>query len=753
MRSSVRLVTLTLAALAITTGGATLTLGVLDAMDVRQEVETSAEARHTQMASALAQLLEERLRREVRSAENLASVIEVTAPTLAPSTLHPLLSQRDRRYQSTLLIVVGTQKGVGISWSDIDAAEARARARRVNYGDRGYLQTLRTTQETVVSHVTVGHASKHRSIIVAAPTRTSPPGFVAMAVDLDRFAASAQRLIGHTPEARAVVWDASGRLVIDTAESDRDGAPAIPETPLFAEPAGFSEIRHAADERGVMVMGAATRARVHEQTWTVVVSQPEAVVYAAVGAARARTLKTLLYVLAAASIVAVLLARAVARPVAQLARVAQLIEGGNLDFGFKMQRTLLEPAEATQLARGLERMMERLRAHARDLEGRVGERTAQLKEARQKAVDASRAKSEFLARMTHELRTPMNGIVGNLESVLQADLPAEVRDAIAAAQSSSCRLHTLLEDLIDVSALDAGHLELRPSPYTARSTLRFLLDGSFADCAASKQLRFELQTEGELDRVLLGDARRIHQVASNLIGNALKFTESGEVSVTLAVQAPPSGEGAWRLRIDVRDTGPGVPVDKQHRIFELDQLEDAMRRRHGGTGLGLALSRRLARRMAGDVTVQSRPEGGACFRFVAELAPADAQEHLPDLEHPVLAVDDNPVNLKVVSRLLTQLGVRVETATDGAEAVELALSKDYALIFMDLQMPVMDGCEAARRIRDARPVPLPIVALTANTAEEDRREAREAGMVDHLGKPVRKPLLAAALALHARRAR
>jgi PAS domain S-box-containing protein len=368
------------------------------------------------------------------------------------------------------------------------------------------------------------------------------------------------------------------------------------------------------------------------------------------------------------------------------------------------------------------------------------------------AQAANEAKAQFLANMSHEIRTPMNGVLGVMH-VLKRELPAGdsaklLGEALAAGQM----LSTLLDDVIDISRIEAGRLELAREPVDPRELVRSvarLLGGQ----ASHKGLRLELDIADDLGWVQT-DPTRVRQALFNLIGNAVKFTLQGSVTVRARrrIGVGPHGDPEPHLVFEVIDTGVGVPLEAQARLFERFQQADASTtRRFGGSGLGLAISRKLAEMLGGDITFRSTPGEGSTFTLTIAAphaqAPCAAETEIADILAgvKVLVVEDNPTNQLVASRILQQLGAVVSVADDGATGVDAARDGGFDLILMDVQMPGMDGLEASRRIR-ALPGPAaatPIIALTANVMAHQRAAYRAAGMNGVVAKPISPAALVA----------
>ncbi len=396
-----------------------------------------------------------------------------------------------------------------------------------------------------------------------------------------------------------------------------------------------------------------------------------------------------------------------------------------------------------------------LRRRQRELEETVAARTHDLLETNQRLAEAkvaaeaaAEAKAAFLASMSHEIRTPLNGVLGFNDLLLDSELSPTQREWAEVVRDAGRSLLMVVNDVLDLSRAEAGQMELDPRPFAlaefANGTARIVAAG-----AAEKGLRLRVEMADDLPPWVLGDSHRLRQVVLNLLNNAVKFTEAG--GVTLSVTG---GGDDGLVRLAVTDTGIGIPADRMDRLFQrFSQVDATHARRYGGTGLGLAICKAVVTRMGGSIGVDSVAGVGSTFWVEVPLPPAEAAASQVAAEGPrrttrLLVAEDVAANRQLALAILTKAGHGVDLAEDGATAVELARTGRYDLVLMDMQMPVMDGIEAARAIR-ALPGPVgrvPILALTASALPEEVARCRAAGMDGHLAKPFTAALLLDAVA-------
>jgi signal transduction histidine kinase/ActR/RegA family two-component response regulator len=397
---------------------------------------------------------------------------------------------------------------------------------------------------------------------------------------------------------------------------------------------------------------------------------------------------------------------------------------------------------------GWRRREARQRKVRAQLKAAVEERTRDLIAARARAEQASRIKSEFVANISHEMRTPLNGVIGFIHLALQQPASPEVTEYLRIAQLSAKGLLNLINDILDFSKMESGRLEIVPRVFALRPFITDITSLLGQD-AARKKLKLESFVDSSVPEWVLADHERLRQVLVNLLGNAIKFTAHGSVSLEVA-------HSGNQLECTVRDTGIGIPREKQEIIFEaFQQADNSTSRSYGGTGLGLTISKKLVESMGGHLMLASEPGQGSTFWFTINAPTASApapvaepREEMPALPLRILVVEDNRVNQHLALELLRKRGHTTAVAGNGQEALATIERDSFDLVLMDIQMPEMDGLEAVRHIREAEArtgLHLPVVAMTARAMAGDREAILAAGMDDYLEKPVQMEKLDAVL--------
>ncbi len=423
---------------------------------------------------------------------------------------------------------------------------------------------------------------------------------------------------------------------------------------------------------------------------------------------------------------------------------------------------------------------EEMRNLNKTLEKRVAERTAEFErsndelekttiKSRRLALEAgaaNAAKSSFIANLTHELRTPLNAVIGMSDLLLDMEMGEEQRETAEIVATSARGLLGIINDILDFSKIEAGKLDLEHEAFHLAETVESVTD-TFVFQIRQKGLQFTMDVDDALPEFVVGDQGRLHQVLVNLVGNALKFTDKGDVS--LKVTCDTDSENPFepeRVRFEVTDTGIGIPAEIQERLFQaFTQADSSTTRKYGGTGLGLNISRQLVEKMGGRMGVESVENEGSTFWFTVLFAKAnkaqisEAENEAQASDGPtgrkrakdlrILLVEDNMVNQAVAMGMLKKLGHAAEGATDGKDALKMLSEADYDLVFMDVQMPVVGGIEATEMIREGKAAGrnkhVPIIAMTAHATKKDRQACLDAGMDDYIPKPISSQLIAEAM--------
>ncbi len=418
------------------------------------------------------------------------------------------------------------------------------------------------------------------------------------------------------------------------------------------------------------------------------------------------------------------------------------------ETAYKLPPLTDENSEEIYLVKhALDKLLSLLQQQREVLEERVSERTSELNDARDRAEAANRAKSEFLANMSHEIRTPLSAMIGITELSLKEQLSPKLKEYMVTMRSASGSLLEIINDILDFSKIEAGKLELDMHTFDLGELLDNLI-GVFRESAREKKLSLKLSLSPETPTILIGDASRLRQVLINLIGNAIKFTEKGDVSISADLAEEDHDRAS--ITFTVTDTGIGIEPAYMHELFDsFTQADSSTSRKYGGSGLGLSISQRLVELMGGRLDVKSRPGDGSSFTFtitllkgesasiVKQKESGDSAYEKPLEEIAVLLVEDNPINQKIMARTLEAEGLQVSVASNGKEAIKAIQAADYDVVLMDMQMPVLSGIETTKILREEIGLTeLPIIALTANVMKEDMERCLEAGMNDFMAKPM-----------------
>ncbi len=592
-------------------------------------------------------------------------------------------------------------------------------------------------------------------------TQLLPDGRLGIGMLNTAYIIQLQEQIAFGEHGRAVIVDANGRVIAHpfagwTASSQDLSAVPVVQSMMHGE-SGVGQFYSPAFN-GMMVAGYSV---VPQTGWGVMVPQPIAELQLHAAQVNRLAMIVALGAFGVAALLSWLLATYLARPVRTVASTAEAVLAGNESASVPDFHGLV-PREIRRLQSAFNATLDALRRHNADITGAL-----------RQAETSSNAKSQFLANMSHEMRTPLHGVIGMIELLQQTDLSPLQMHYVRGAQQSGEALLALINDVLDLSKIEAGKMELEHTPFYLPSLAHdtVLL---FADQAKAKGLRLTASVSDGLTLMVRGDDHRLRRVLSNLVANALKFTSDGSVAIRMSAV----GQDATRvlLHCEVTDTGIGIPEAKQQAIFEVfSQADTSTTRRYGGTGLGLSIARQLCLLMSGEIGVKSVPGVGSTFWFrvplemaaghalptpaaqetvrrepaksasgrkFASAAQINFQASLVRLGRSmirILLVEDNRISMRVTQALLESIGCRVTPVRDGVEAVAAYRDAMFDLVLMDCQMPEMDGYEAARAIRQieaSRGQATPIIALTANSLVGSREASLAAGMDDQLVKPL-----------------
>ena len=733
-----------------------LALATVDGQLSSAKQESDGGARLHEAVTALNQRIGAYVSDHEHAVQSLAA--SVTALPVDGERRQQLLARYHDVYPGFITLLIADRQGVVREIYPARDAESPP------ISDREYFVNAVQTKRPAISDVILGRLSFVPIVTIAVPTFDAAGAVTGVAggsLDLSKF----EQFVSDfrsLPEARITVVDQHARVIYTSGQFTALQSLALDDLVVSSAQAANGVFHYARKVSGASDSARLAASAVMAPTgWSVFVEQPLIYIRLQSTGYYAFALGLMLVAFGGAVLGARGFARIVTRPLEEVVAIVRSISAHGRT---EARLTSNPPAEISalledvngmqtrladsyrQLEQALiqrERLNTELRALTEDLDRKVRDRTVELVAATHVAEEANQAKSEFLANMSHEIRTPLNGIIGMTELALDTGLSLEQREYLTMVKSSADALLSILNDILDFSKIEMRKLELEQIPFSVRDHLADLLK-PLALRAEQKDLEVVCHVLPDVPNVAVGDPGRLRQVLVNLVGNAIKFTERGQILVQVEMVSKTPAD--LILHYFVSDSGMGIPADKQQAIFEpFKQADGSTTRRFGGTGLGLAISSTLVELMGGTIWLESEPLEGSTFHFTAHLGITDARPEPPAInltDLPVLVVDDNAVNRRVLQDLLIRWRMRPTVVDSGAAALRALIDasdrhEPFQLVLLDANMPEMDGFEVARRIRDTENLGSATIMMLSSSGQYDEsHRCREVGIATHLTKPV-----------------